>query len=244
MNSKLISKVAFCTAIAMVCMLIASVGLVAAQSYSITVTTGQSSSVVNTSVTISGAVTPAQSDILVTITVTDSQGNNAFKTIATTSATGVYSASFISQLGASQPTGTYTVTVNAALNGNPIASNSVTYGVTAAPTPSPTPAPTPTPTPVPTVTPTSTPAPTATPTPAPTTQPTTTPTNQPTVAPTAVPTATPTAEPTATSTPQPTPSPTAPEFPYTVVAIAAIMAASAAVVLGFKKSNRNLVKAF
>jgi hypothetical protein len=234
MNNQLSRKVSFYAALVMACLAVAAcVGPVFAQdTYSITVTTDSSSYPVNAEVTISGAVTPATSGMLVSIIVTDSQGNNAYTTIATTQANGAYSSSFIDQLGASQPTGTYTVAVYASSGGTTVASKSTTYTVDAAPTP--------TPTPTPTATPTPTPAPTETPT----TAPTVAPTPSPTPAPTANPTATPTPAPTETATPEPTPSPTVPELPLTIIGIAAVMAASAAVLLGFKKTQRNAIKAF
>jgi outer membrane biosynthesis protein TonB len=221
-----------------------------------TVTTDHNSYAPGATVTISGTVTPGSSGMLVTIIVKDPQSNEVYRTIASTGANGAYSSYFSSILESAQPTGIYTVSVYAASAGSTVATNSMTYTVTATSTPTPTPTPvpaTPTPTPVPaTPTPTPTPVPAtptptpvpATPTPAPTTSPTTTPTNTPTQSPTTQPTATPTAAPIATSTPQPTPTPTAPEFPFTVIAIVAVMAASAAVLLGFKKTHRNTIKAF
>lgn len=222
--SKLISKVALCAALVMVCLTVAAcVGPVFAQTYSITVNTDRSSYPVNTEVTISGAVTPATSGMYVSIKVTDSQSNQVYSIIVTTDANGAYSSSFIAQAGAEQPTGTYIVAVYASSGGTTVASKTTTYTVT------PTATPTPTPTPTPTATPTA--------------EPTATPTTSPTTSPTISPTSTPTVAPTATSTPQPTPTPTVPEFPF-LIAIAAVMAASVAAVLGFKLSQRNAVKAF
>lgn len=224
MSSKINRKIAFFTALVLVCTAVAAcVAPAFAQTYSMTVTTDKTSYPAGAEVTISGTVTPAQSGILVTIKVTDQQGNSAYSTIATAGTNGAYSSSFIHQLETGQPTGTYTVSVNAGINGNSVATKSMTYTVTAAATP--TPAPTPSPTP----------------TPAPTAIPTAAPTNPPTTAPTAVPTAKPTATPTAapTSTPEATPMPSTPEFPITIIVIAAVAAVSVALVLGFKKTQRS-----
>lgn len=131
--------------------------------YTLTVTSDAQSYGRGAQVNISGLLTSTSSasGYLVTIRITDPLGNNAYTTIATTTATGAYSASFVDQLGVSQPIGIYTVLVNAALNGNSVASNNMTYIVTTSLTPTPTPTPTQSPTP------SSTPSPTPSPSPAP-----------------------------------------------------------------------------
>lgn len=134
MNS-LFHKIGLCTILIMVCMLVATTGLVSAiDAYSITVTTDSNNYAVNTEVTITGVVTdnttstPA-AGVLVTIKVTDSNGDTAFQTIAITDSNGTYSTRFIHQAGDLQPTGTYTVMVNAAIDGNQIAIKTVIYNV-------------------------------------------------------------------------------------------------------------------
>jgi hypothetical protein len=134
MNS-LFHKIALCTVLVIVSILLATTGLVsAADTYSITVTTDNNNYAVNTEVTISGLLTNSNtstptSGVLVAIKVTDPIGDTAFQTIAQTRTNGTYSTSFIHQAGDLQPTGTYTVMANAAIDGNQIAMKTTTFNV-------------------------------------------------------------------------------------------------------------------
>ncbi len=134
MNS-LFRRIALFTVLVAVCTLVATTGLVSAlDEYSMTVTTDSDNYAVNTEVTIRGVITNTTSStpasgVLVAIKVTDSANMTAFQTIAQTSSNGTYSTSFIHQAGDSQPTGNYTVMANAAIDGNQIATKTITYSV-------------------------------------------------------------------------------------------------------------------
>jgi hypothetical protein len=134
MNS-LFRKIALCTVLVVVCMLVATTGLVSAiDACNMTVSTDSNNYAVNTEVTISGIVTNTTTStpvagVLVTIKVTDSAGTTAFQTIAVTNSNGTYSKSFIHQAGDLQPIGTYNVMVNAAIDGSQIAIKTTTFNV-------------------------------------------------------------------------------------------------------------------
>jgi hypothetical protein len=102
-------------------------------------------------VSITGTLTDkttgkACANFLISIFVYDSTGDPAFQTIVTTGTAGTYSTSFTDSLGTSQPTGTYSISANAASGGATIATATSSYAVTATSTSTPTPTASPSPT--------------------------------------------------------------------------------------------------